>query len=90
MAQVIEITRARRILQDQYNKDHGITPTTIFSKIKDLAMTGKKDYSLEKWENLKSKIKRMELEMDIASANLDFELAAEIRDALLEMKKGRK
>ena len=39
MAQVMEITAKRRILQNQYNIDHDITPTTIFSKIKDLAMT---------------------------------------------------
>jgi excinuclease UvrABC nuclease subunit len=38
-------------------------------------------------ENPRTRIKRLELEMDIASANLDFELAAEIRDEILAMKK---
>lgn len=90
MRKVIEVTEKRRKLQEEYNIANNITPTTIFSKIKDLAMTWKKSYTLEKWENLKSKIKRLELEMDIASANLDFELAAELRDALLDLKKWRK
>ncbi|EKE27168.1 MAG: hypothetical protein ACD_4C00014G0004 [uncultured bacterium (gcode 4)] len=90
MQQVLDITLKRRKLQDEYNKTHGITPTTIFSSIKELAMTWKKDYTIEKWENLTAKIKRLELEMDIASANLDFETAAEIRDILIGIKKGRK
>jgi excinuclease UvrABC helicase subunit UvrB len=34
-------------------------------------------------------IKKLELEMDIASANLDFEKAAELRDMILELKKGK-
>ena len=90
MEEVIEITKNRRKLQDDYNKLHNIEPTTILSKIKELAMTGKKSYTLEKWENLNSKIKRLELEMDIASVNLEFEKAAEIRDILLELRKGKK
>ncbi|MDD2487750.1 MAG: excinuclease ABC subunit UvrB [Candidatus Gracilibacteria bacterium] len=90
MQEVIEITIKRRKLQEDYNSEHGIIPSTIFSKIKELAMTGKKNYTIEKGENLQSKIKYLELEMDIASANLDFEKAAELRDALLELKKGRK
>lgn len=36
---------------------------------------------------LETKIKKLELEMDVASANLDFEKAAEIRDLLIELKK---
>ncbi|MDD2565716.1 MAG: excinuclease ABC subunit UvrB [Candidatus Gracilibacteria bacterium] len=90
MEEVIEITKNRRELQDNYNKEHNIEPFTVLSKIKELAMTGKKSYALEKGENLSSKIKRLELEMDIASVNLEFEKAAEIRDILLELRKGKK
>jgi excinuclease UvrABC helicase subunit UvrB len=34
-------------------------------------------------------IKKLELEMDIAAANLDFEKAAELRDMILELKRGK-
>ena len=69
--------------------DNGITPETIVSRIKETGLKGKKlhDDGAMRGENVKTRIKRLELEMDIASANLDFELAAEIRDELLEMKK---
>ena len=87
MKEVIDITTKRRKIQEEHNKTNNITPTTIFSKIKELTMTKKTSYKLEKWENLKSKIKKLELEMDVASANLDFEKAAELRDILIELKK---
>jgi len=89
MAEVIEITKNRRKLQDDYNKAHNITPTTIFSSIKDFWISSKKEIKLEKWENLTSKIKRLELEMDIAAVNLEFEKAAELRDYIIALKKGR-
>jgi len=38
-------------------------------------------------KTLKKEIKRLELEMDIASANMEYEKAAEIRDELFELKK---
>ena len=38
-------------------------------------------------EKLSTYIKRLELEMDVAAANLDFERAAEVRDELLNMRK---
>ncbi len=90
MQEVIDITARRRKLQDDYNKSHWITPKTVFSKIKELAMTQKKTRDNEAWEKLSSKIRRLELEMDVAAANLEFEKAAEIRDYLLELKKGKK
>jgi len=48
MEEVIDITAKRRKLQDEYNKKHNIEPKTVLSKIKELAMTGKKSYTLEK------------------------------------------
>jgi len=89
MDEAIEITNRRRIVQHQYNLEHHITPETIVSRIKETGLKKKKlhDDNTMRGENLKNRIKRLELEMDIASANLDFELAAEIRDELLEMKK---
>gem|GEM_PF-2877458 len=43
-----------------------------------------KKYSVEK------DLKRLELEMDIASANMDFEKAIELRDLIIELKTGKK
>lgn len=91
MQEVIDITDKRRKYQQDYNEMHSITPTTVFSKIKELWMTGKKSYTKEKREDIEAKIKRLELEMDVAATNLEFEKAAEIRDELLELRKaGRK
>ena len=91
MSRAITITNDRRKVQDAYNQKHGITPTTIYSTIKDMGIPKKRDYALhEEGENLDAKIRRLELEMDIAATNLDFELAAELRDAIIELKKGRK
>jgi len=41
-------------------------------------------------QTLAKELKRLELEMDIASANLEFEKAAEIRDVIIEMRRGKK
>ncbi|MDD2891348.1 MAG: excinuclease ABC subunit UvrB [Candidatus Gracilibacteria bacterium] len=89
MTEAVDITYKRRAIQHQYNIDHGITPETIVSRIKDTGLKGKKlhDDEAMRGESQKTRIKRLELEMDIASANLDFELAAEIRDELLAIKK---
>jgi excinuclease ABC subunit B len=89
MTEAIDITYKRRAIQHQYNLDNGITPETIVSRIKDTGLKGKKlhDDDTMRRENPRTRMKRLELEMDIASANLDFELAAEIRDELLSMRK---
>jgi excinuclease UvrABC helicase subunit UvrB len=39
---------------------------------------------------VKKEIARLELEMDIAAANMEYETAAELRDHILELKKGKK
>lgn len=73
-----------------YNSQHGIIPTTVISTIKDLGFKEKKE-SLEvpKGVSQEAYIKRLELEMDVAAANLDFEKAAHIRDTLLSLSWGK-
>lgn len=91
MQETMDITAHRRELQMKYNADHGITPKTILSSIKDLGFKGKKEEKKSetpKWKNASQKeayIKRLELEMDVAAANLDFERAAELRDEIMGM-----
>ncbi|MDP2104182.1 MAG: helicase-related protein, partial [Candidatus Gracilibacteria bacterium] len=89
MDEAIDITNTRRAIQNTYNIAHHITPETIISRIKETGLKRKKlhDTGPGGGQNIKSQIKRLELEMDIASANLDFELAAEIRDELFALRK---
>ena len=88
MAEAIEITRNRRALQEQYNTEHGITPTNIVSTIKSLGLGGSKRTDRPPETNLSvdRRIKKLEIEMDVAATNLDFELAAELRDELIELR----
>lgn len=86
MEETMEITRKRRAVQIEYNEKHGMTPTTIISTIKDLGFKDKNEVAdLPKGVSLEAYIKRLELEMDVAAANLDFEKAANLRDKILEL-----
>lgn len=87
MQETMDITARRRKIQIEYNKKHNITPTTIISSIKDLGFKDKKEVvdKIPKWIDKEAYIRRLELEMDIAAANLDFEKAAELRDVILEL-----
>ncbi len=86
MEETMDITAKRRQVQIDYNTKHNITPTTIISSIKDLWFKDKKEPSeVPKWVSLEAYIKRLELEMDVAAANLDFEKAANLRDKILEL-----
>lgn len=97
MNKAISETNRRRAIQQKYNEDHNITPTTIQKKVRDLIRISKKadkDYykmdkdaeSMSKKE-LEAVIKKMTKEMHTAAAELNFELAASLRDQLLEYKK---
>ena len=69
-----------------------MTPTTIFSSIKDIGIPSKKKKLSLSWDpkDIKKDIARLELEMDIAAANMEYEQAADLRDQILELKKGKK
>jgi excinuclease ABC subunit B len=89
MTDAIEETNRRREVQIAYNTEHGITPQTIISSIKEIGIPSKKKDAFD-WGHIANVwvyIKRLELEMDVASANLDFERAAEIRDELFAVRK---
>lgn len=86
MQETIDITSERRALQIRYNEAHDMTPTTIISSIKDLWFKGK-DHPIEVPKGItpEAYVKRLELEMDVAAANLDFERAAQLRDTILSL-----
>ncbi len=90
MRKAVNLTYYRRTLQQKYNKQHNIIPKTVYSSIKEIWIPKKKDYSNIDLKNIKKEITKLELEMDIASANMEFEKAAELRDMILELKKRRK
>jgi excinuclease ABC subunit B len=97
MEKAISETNRRREIQNKYNEEHGITPTTIKKAVRDLIRISKKadvsKYDLEKDPESMSKqeieavVKKISKKMHTAAAELNFELAAELRDQLIELKK---
>ncbi|MFC9711201.1 excinuclease ABC subunit UvrB [Paenibacillus sp. NPDC056933] len=96
MDKAIKETERRRTIQIAYNEKHGITPQTIRKKVRDVieatkVAESKKDYLTGAAEKMSKKerqslIQRLEAEMKDAAKNLQFERAAELRDALLELR----
>ena len=91
MQEAIEETSRRRKIQEEYNKKHNITPTTIKKAIREVISnsndkTSKSNKKMTKLESSKIK-EEIELEMREAAKNLDFERAMELRDILFEMGK---
>lgn len=96
MDKAIKETERRRAIQIEYNEEHGITPQTIRKKVRDVieatkVAESKKDYLTGAAEKMSKKdrqalIQRLEAEMKDAAKNLQFERAAELRDALLELR----
>jgi excinuclease ABC subunit B len=97
MAKAISETKRRRAIQEEYNRKHGITPKTIQKDIRDVIRAtmaaeetetyahepAKKKLAPQEKEKL---IASMEKEMKEAAKALDFERAAQLRDAILELK----
>ena len=97
MRNALRETERRRSIQEAYNKEHGITPTTIRKAVRDLIMVSKavaetedklkKDPESMNRKELMKLITKVEKQMREAAANLNFEQAAELRDKMIELKK---
>lgn len=97
MRNAIEETSRRRELQQAYNEAHGITPKTIQKAVRDLISISKEvaktENTLEKdpesmsREELEKLIGQVQKQMKAAAADLNFEMAAELRDKMIELKK---
>ncbi len=89
MNYAIRETARRRAIQEEYNKIHNITPTTISKEIRDLISnvdeTKDKKVKVSKKEQI-ANIEKIEQEMRKAAKDLDFERAMELRDILFELK----
>ena len=93
MKRAVGETERRRVIQEEYNREHGITPQTIIKSIESTLVTAyEADYfklplDLESMEdytaaNIEATIARLEHEMRAAAKNLEFERAAEMRDRI--------
>ena len=97
MRVAIEETKRRRQIQQRYNEEHGITPTTIKKAVRDLIAISKavendrsadtKDPESMDERELKKLSKELEKKMRQAAAELNFEEAARLRDRMVEVKK---
>ncbi|MBO5022557.1 MAG: excinuclease ABC subunit UvrB [Clostridia bacterium] len=88
MQRAIDKTNARRKLQEEYNKKHGITPKTIIKEIKNsLEITKKLSKTKLKKEEIPAEIERLTAMMKVASGSLDFERAIELREQIHKLKK---
>ena len=95
MNKTIFETQRRRQLQKAFNEAHGITPTTVMKSVRDLLEIGRApDEKAKKRERKPAAMSEDELHLLIcsteekmlqAAANLDFELAAKLRDKLFEL-----
>jgi len=89
MNEAITETKRRRGIQEEYNRVHGITPTTVQKSIKEVITNEIKEKAEKKTISKKEKERLLfdiEKEMQEAAKNLDFERAMELRDILFEMK----
>lgn len=94
----IDETKRRRIIQKEFNEKNNITPTTITKDIRDVIEITKITEEVEKFssleeamevnrENIEKTIENLNREMSKASANLEFEKAAYIRDEIFKLRK---
>ena len=92
MEKAIRETNRRRAIQEQYNKEHNITPQTIKKDVRESIRAIKAEdigveFKIDKDEDLKDVITKLTDEMLKYAADMEFEKAAEIRDKIKELEK---
>ena len=97
MKKALDETERRRKIQKQYNEEHGITPQTIKKAVRDLirisskadneGINDNKDPESMSKEELQKAIAKIMKKMNRAATELNFELAASLRDQMIEYKK---
>ena len=97
MRSAIDETRRRRAIQQKYNEEHHITPKTIHKKVSDLISIARdvaadekkleKDPESMSPSEIEKLIRKQEKQMKAAAAELNFEMAAELRDRIVELRK---
>lgn len=93
MESAISETQRRREIQKKFNEENGKTPKSIEKEINESTLPGSDDEeditetAFDDKDEALDRIEELEDEMDQAAENLEFELAAEIRDKIEEIKK---
>ncbi len=92
MEKAISETNRRRKIQEEYNKEHNITPKTIQKSVRDSISAIKQEdisveYKLENREDIKEVIAKLTDEMLKYATEMEFEKAAEVRDKIRELEK---
>lgn len=101
MDKSIKETERRRVIQMEYNEEHGITPTTVIKGVRDIIEATKVSEEKESYKTevekavkkdipIEKLIEQYEEEMKEAAKNLQFERAAELRDIIKDLKKNTK
>ena len=97
MKKAIGETNRRRRIQSEYNRVHGIVPTTIRKEVRDVIQIGSKDDNSDDMSHKRQKLTReqrekriaeLAAEMREASDNLEFEKAAFLRDEIKRLRTG--
>ena len=93
MSEAISETQRRRAIQQEYNEENGYTPTTIDKEVGETNLPGSKTDTTgitgdapEDAEAAQAQIQALEERMNDAASNLEFELAADIRDRIRELR----
>jgi excinuclease ABC subunit B len=93
MQSAIQETQRRRRIQQQYNEDHGFEPTTIEKEVGETNLPGSKTDTggisgdgASDADEAARQIEQLEERMQEAADNLEFELAADIRDRIRELR----
>ena len=92
MEKAISETNRRRKIQEEYNKEHGITPKTIKKSVRDIIKATivediSTEYQIDKNETPEDIINRLTDEMLKCAQAMEFEKAAELRDKIKELEK---
>jgi excinuclease ABC subunit B len=93
MQRTIDETDRRRLIQEEYNTKHGITPTSISREVGEMLPRTQPEETKPKIDlkkipkdEYKQVMKDLTAQMDLAAANLEFEKAADLRDLIDEIK----